>query len=122
MRLAGGTNAVGGFTGYRPLSAEAVLLADPDLVVTTTQTLEGVGGVAGLMAAVPGLAGTRAGSAGRIAAFDALYLLGPAAWTGALLLAPVVLLSAIATSIMAVVIWVRLERLRRKVRAAPPTP
>jgi phosphatidylglycerophosphate synthase len=50
---------------------------------------------------------------------DALYLLGPAAWTGALLLAPVVLLSAIATSVMAVVIWVRLERLRRRVRSAP---
>ena len=49
---------------------------------------------------------------------DALYLLGPAAWTGALLLAPAVFLSAICTSIMAVVIWVRLERLRRKVRAA----
>lgn len=49
---------------------------------------------------------------------DALYLLGPAAWTGALLLAPAVLLSAIATSVMAVVIWVRLERLRRRVKAA----
>ena len=49
---------------------------------------------------------------------DALYLLGPAAWTGALLLAPAVLLSAIATSIMAVVIWVRLERLRRRVKSA----
>ena len=49
---------------------------------------------------------------------DALYLLGPAAWTGALLLAPAVLLSAIATSIMAVVIWVRLERLRRRVKAS----
>ncbi|CAN5179169.1 CDP-alcohol phosphatidyltransferase family protein [soil metagenome] len=49
---------------------------------------------------------------------DALYLLGPAAWTGALLLAPIVLLSAICTSVMAVVIWVRLERLRRKVKAA----
>ena len=49
---------------------------------------------------------------------DALYLLGPAAWTGALLLAPAVLLSAIATIVMAVVIWVRLERLRRRVKAA----
>jgi archaetidylinositol phosphate synthase len=49
---------------------------------------------------------------------DALYLLGPAAWTGALLLAPAVLASAVCTSVMAVVIWVRLERLRRKVRNA----
>lgn len=49
---------------------------------------------------------------------DALYLLGPAVWVGAVLVAPMVLLSAIATSIMAVVIWVRLERLRRRVAAA----
>ncbi len=48
---------------------------------------------------------------------DALYLLGPAAWTGALLLAPMVALSAIATSVVAIVIGVRLQRLRRRLRA-----
>lgn len=71
LRLAGARNAVEDFNGYRPLSAEALLLAAPDVVLTTTQTLDGVGGAGGLRDAVPGLdAGTP------VAAFDSLYLLG----------------------------------------------
>lgn len=76
VRVAGGVNAVGGFASYRPIAAESVLLADPDLVVTTTDTLAAVGGQAGLLAAVPGLRATTAGRQGRVVAFDALELLG----------------------------------------------
>ena len=74
--LAGGANAVTGFAGYRPLSAEALLLAAPDLVLTTSQTLDAAGGVSGLVAALPGLDATPAGQQGRVVAFEALYLLG----------------------------------------------
>lgn len=69
--LAGGVNAADAFAQYRPLSPEALLLASPDLVLTTSQMLNGVGGEAGLRATLPGL-----GDGVRIAAFDTLFLLG----------------------------------------------
>jgi iron complex transport system substrate-binding protein len=73
--LAGGRNAVEGVRLYRALSAEAVLAAAPEAIVTTTDTLEAAGGRRGMLA-LPGLAGTPAARAGRLAAFDALALLG----------------------------------------------
>lgn len=69
IRLAGGGRAVQGFHGYRPISAEAALLAAPDVIATTTDTLRGVGGEAGLLA-LPGMGGAR------VVDFDSLYLLG----------------------------------------------
>lgn len=71
LKLAGAVNAAEGFSGYRPLSAEAVLLATPDVVLTTTQTLEAAGGVPGIQAAMPGLDGRVP-----VLAFEGLYLLG----------------------------------------------
>ncbi|MGF7177611.1 heme/hemin ABC transporter substrate-binding protein [Azospirillum doebereinerae] len=81
IRLAGGRNAIDGFEGYKPLSPEAALVAAPDLILTTEQSLTQLGGPAGLLAR-PELAGTPAGRAGRVAAFDALYLLGFGPRTG----------------------------------------
>ena len=75
IELAGGRNAVDGLRNYRALSAEAVIAAAPDVIVTTTDTLAGVGGAAGLLA-LPGIDGTPAAQARRLAAFDALALLG----------------------------------------------
>lgn len=75
IALAGGVNAVSGFRGYRPLSPEAAILAAPDVIVTTRETLREIGGVAAL-SALPGLGQTPAAEHGRIVAFDALYLLG----------------------------------------------
>ncbi|MBN8889538.1 MAG: hypothetical protein BGP12_20085 [Rhodospirillales bacterium 70-18] len=74
LRLAGARNAIAGHA-YRPISAEAVLLAAPELIVTTDDTLAGLGD-AGALLALPGLAATPAGRGRRVAAFDALYLLG----------------------------------------------
>lgn len=71
LKLAGAFNAVQGFSGYRPLSAETVLLAAPDVVLTTTQTLDAAGGVPGIQAAMPGLDGHVP-----VLAFEGLYLLG----------------------------------------------
>jgi iron complex transport system substrate-binding protein len=74
IRLAGARNVIA-TRSYRPISAEALLLAAPEIIVTTADTLAGVGGIDGLLAQ-PGMAATPAGRARRVAAFDALYLLG----------------------------------------------
>lgn len=75
IELAGGANALGGFNGYRPLTAEAVVAAAPDAILTTAQGAEVLGGADRLLA-LPGLALTPAGRARRVLALDALYLLG----------------------------------------------
>lgn len=44
IRFMGAVNALGGFKGYRPMTAEALAVAAPDLILMTTQGLEAVGG------------------------------------------------------------------------------
>ncbi len=44
IRFMGAKNALGGFQGYRPMTAEAMALAAPDLILMTTQGVEAVGG------------------------------------------------------------------------------
>jgi iron complex transport system substrate-binding protein len=75
MTAAGAANAMRGFNGYRPLTAEAVVAAAPQAIVATTQGVEALGGTARLLAQ-PGLALTPAGRDGRVFARDALWLLG----------------------------------------------
>ncbi|RQO58386.1 ABC transporter substrate-binding protein [Variovorax sp. KBW07] len=43
--FAGGVNALGGFQGYRPMTAEAMASAAPDIILTSTQSIEAHGGV-----------------------------------------------------------------------------
>lgn len=45
IRFAGGVNCLSGFRGYRPVTAEAMASAAPDLILTTTQSIEAYGGV-----------------------------------------------------------------------------
>lgn len=73
--LAGARNAMQGFRGFRPLTAEAAIAAAPDLLLTTSQGIEALGGESQLLAQ-PGLALTPAGRSGRVLARDALFLLG----------------------------------------------
>ncbi|HMP76250.1 MAG TPA: ABC transporter substrate-binding protein [Kiritimatiellia bacterium] len=75
IRLAGGVNAVGGYSGYRPLTAEAVVESAPDVVLVTSSGLAGLGGEAALWA-VPGMKATPAAKQGRAVAMDDLLLLG----------------------------------------------
>jgi iron complex transport system substrate-binding protein len=75
VELAGGANALEGFTGYKPLSPEAAVAAQPDVVLVTESTLERLGGAAAVLAR-PELAATPAAAASRIVAMDALLLLG----------------------------------------------
>jgi iron complex transport system substrate-binding protein len=75
VELAGGRNAAGEIRGYKPLSAEVLIDAAPDVIVIPSRGLESLGGMAGMLA-LPGVAATPAGRDGRIVAFDDLLLLG----------------------------------------------
>lgn len=75
LALAGARNAFAGPQGYKPLTAEAVLQAAPDVILCTDQGLEAQGGAEGLLRA-PGLALTPAGRARRVVSMEALLLLG----------------------------------------------
>lgn len=73
--LAGGINAVRGYSGYKPLTSEAAVAAAPDLILLMDSGLESIGGAQGLWQ-LPGLALTPAGQQGRVLSMDGLFLLG----------------------------------------------
>ena len=75
ITLAGGVNALSGYNDYKPLNAEAMIAAAPDVLLTTDRTLQQIGGREKLML-LPGVAQTPAGRTGRIESMDALFLLG----------------------------------------------
>lgn len=75
IKLAGGVNAMTGFKGYRPLTAEAVAAAAPDVILISSEGLDTQGGLAEVWKK-PGLALTPAGAAKRIVSMDAMQLLG----------------------------------------------
>lgn len=75
LQLAGATNALAGFDGYKPLNPESAVAAAPDVLLVTDQGLEAAGGIDGFLRA-PGLAVTPAGRARRVVSLDALWLLG----------------------------------------------
>jgi iron complex transport system substrate-binding protein len=79
--LAGGRNPFQGYTGYAPLSQEATLLENPDVVLMTSLSWAGVGGTEGLLQ-LPGIANTNAGRGKRFLNFDGNYLLGFGPRTG----------------------------------------
>lgn len=81
ITLAGGQNAVQDFTGYRPLTAEGVVAARPDVILLTDRGLVAVGGV-DAMVGQPGVALTPAGAARRVVSLDDLLLLGFGPRTG----------------------------------------
>ena len=75
IRLAGGVNALTGFQGYRPMTAEAMAGAAPDIILTTDQGLEALGGAEKFWLR-PELALTPAYRRRALIAQDALLLLG----------------------------------------------
>lgn len=75
IALAGGANAIDGFTGYKPLSPEAAAAADPDMLLATERTVRAIGGREALLAS-PAVAAMRAAREGRLAVMDGLLLLG----------------------------------------------
>ncbi len=75
IAYAGARNAVDGFDGFKPLTPEAVIAAQPDIVLFTEQGMGVVGGVDGALK-LPGLAQTPAGQKRRIVALEAMFMLG----------------------------------------------
>lgn len=75
--LAGGRNAFAAtHTGYKPVSTEAMIAANPDLLLVSKDTLNSLGGIDKALAAIPGLELTNAGKNRRIVTMDGLHLLG----------------------------------------------
>lgn len=75
IALAKGRNAVTGYEGYKPLSAEAAIAAAPDALLLPAHAVEALGGVEQVLAR-PEIAATPAGRAGRVIVMDGLKLLG----------------------------------------------
>ena len=75
LGLAGAENALAGFEGYKPVSAEAVLAAAPEVVVMMDRG-DGHAAATEQVFALPGLAGTPAAAAGALVRMDGLFLLG----------------------------------------------
>ncbi|MDB4942393.1 MAG: Heme transporter, cell surface heme and hemoprotein receptor HmuT [Labilithrix sp.] len=82
IALAGGVNAMRGFSGSRPVTAEAIVAAAPDVLLLPSRGLESLGGIDGVLR-VPGVRDTLAGKNRRVVAVDDLLLLGFGPRTGA---------------------------------------
>lgn len=73
--LAGATNAVKGFEEYKPLTAESVVAANPDVILMFESGLESLGGKEGLMK-IQGINQTKAGKNARVVEMDGQLLTG----------------------------------------------
>ncbi|MCC7437313.1 MAG: ABC transporter substrate-binding protein [Armatimonadetes bacterium] len=76
LAASGLRNVVTEYDGYKPLTPEAIVAANPQVVLMTTSGLQSISGKEGLLKAVPALAQSDAGRAGRIVAMDDELLLG----------------------------------------------
>ena len=76
IRLARAENVMAGqYKGYRPLTAEALVAAAPDVIIVTNEGLEASGGLQNFLK-TPGIAMTPAGKNKRIVSMDTQYILG----------------------------------------------
>jgi iron complex transport system substrate-binding protein len=86
IEAAGGTDAgvAAGIQGFEPITAEAVVAAQPDVIIVPQSGLDSIGGLDALLQ-IPGVAETPAAKNNRILAYDDLLLLGMTPRTGAML-------------------------------------
>lgn len=75
ISLAGAQNAITGFSEYKPLNAESLIAANPDVILMFDTGLESMGGVDGLLK-VQGVAQTNAGKNRKVIVMDGQYLTG----------------------------------------------
>ncbi|AAM84129.1 hemin-binding periplasmic protein HmuT [Yersinia pestis] len=75
IRAAGGSNAMQGFSRYRPLSQEGVIASAPDLLLITTDGVKALGSSENIWK-LPGMALTPAGKHKRLLVVDDMALLG----------------------------------------------
>ncbi|MBK1442645.1 ABC transporter substrate-binding protein [Parapedobacter sp. ISTM3] len=75
IKLAGGENAVQGFRDFKPLTAEALVAADPDVILLFDSGLSSLGGIDGLLQ-VQGISQTNAGKNRNVVEMDGQFLTG----------------------------------------------
>lgn len=75
IRLAGGTNPMSDFEGFRQMTDEAVVNAAPDVILMTEKSFERSGGTDGVLR-FPGVALTPAGRNRRVVAVSDMYFQG----------------------------------------------
>ncbi len=75
IQLAGGRNAVTDFSDFKPLAAESLVTANPDLILLFDSGLKSIGGVDGLLK-IPGIMQTNAGRNRKILSMDGELLSG----------------------------------------------
>lgn len=76
IALAGGINAAADITGYKPLNAEMLAFAAPDVVLTVEERWDSMGG-AEMLKRLPGMADTPAARDGRFVTLPGPLVLGP---------------------------------------------
>lgn len=74
IKMAGGTNAVD-FFEYKPLTPEALVAAQPDVILLPSRGLASIGGIEAVLN-LPGVAETPAGKSRKIVGIDDMLLLG----------------------------------------------
>lgn len=75
IKMAGGENAVTTFSEYKPLTPEALVAAQPDIILLPARGLTSMGGLDAVLN-LPGVAETPAGKNKRIVTIDDMLLLG----------------------------------------------
>jgi iron complex transport system substrate-binding protein len=75
IELAGGQNAAKGFADFKPLTAEALVVANPDVILLFDSGMESLNGAGGLLG-IPGIAQTNAGKNKRFVTMDGHLLTG----------------------------------------------
>lgn len=75
IEIAGGVNAGSNLEGFKPLTGEAVLLANPDVILLFDSGLESLEGPTGLLS-LPGVASSPPGLNERFVTMDGQLLLG----------------------------------------------
>jgi iron complex transport system substrate-binding protein len=81
ISLAGGSHVFPSFRGYLPMTPEGIVEAAPEVILTTTASVERLGGWDAVKEH-PGIGHTPAAETDRIYAMDDLYLLGFGPRTG----------------------------------------
>lgn len=75
ITLAGGLNAAAEIHGYKPISPEAAIVAQPEILMMMSQTVEALGGKEAVLA-LPGLTELPAVRNKRLLVLDGLYSMG----------------------------------------------
>ncbi|MDR0229313.1 MAG: ABC transporter substrate-binding protein [Flavobacteriaceae bacterium] len=75
IQLAGGENAITGFSDFKPLTPEALLNSNPDYILMFDTGLQSMGGIDGVLK-IEGIEKTNAGKNKKVIAMDGLLLTG----------------------------------------------